>query len=328
MKKLALLTLSVAAIMIFNRCSNDVDINASYEQIVVVYGLLDPNDDTTYLKINKAFLGPDNALVMAKVPDSSNFIGALDVRVWPAGNPEDVHYFDTITINDKEEGTFYNPNQLIYYSAFSPDPDENYMLRILYKDEEISAEAITFSFATTDITSPGFALKIGINNDANPKAVTWNRKDDAPRYDVTIRFHFREIREDIADTVYRSFDWHRDTQKSTTGEEVESYYTGSTFYAALTQFVPYEDPDEEAKVIARFTGNIDFIVEAGGTELNTYMEVNEPSSSIIQDRPEYTNITNGIGIFSSRARAIKTKKLNDQTVALIKEDFYYLRFQY
>ena len=30
------------------------------------------------------------------------------------------------------------------------------------------------------------------------------------------------------------------------------------------------------------------------------MEVNEPSSSIIQERPEYTNIVNGIGLFSCR----------------------------
>ena len=30
------------------------------------------------------------------------------------------------------------------------------------------------------------------------------------------------------------------------------------------------------------------------------MEVNDASSSIVQERPEYTNIENGIGIFSSR----------------------------
>jgi len=328
MKKTALLILFLASIMAFNRCSNDVDINASYEQIVVVYGLLDPNEDTTYLKINKAFLGPDNALVMAKVPDSSQFIQKLDVRIWPADNPGDVHYFDTITVNDKEDGTFYNPNQVIYYSAFQPQPDMNYLLRIIYGDNEITSEAMTFSFSTFDITSPGFALKIGINNDVNPKAVAWNRKDDAPRYDVAIRFHFKEIHEGSADTVYRSFVWFRDTQKSSIGDEVESYYTGNTFYAALTEYVPYDDPAEEAKVTARFTDDIDFIVEAGGTDLNTYLEVNEPSSSIVQDRPEYSNIENGIGIFSSRARAVKTKKLNDQTVALIKEDFYYLKFQF
>jgi hypothetical protein len=130
------------------------------------------------------------------------------------------------------------------------------------------------------------------------------------------------------DTVYRSFIWFRDMQKSFVGEEVESYYTGSSFYAALEENVIYDDPAVEEKVTDRFTGKVEFIVEAGGTELNTYMEVNEPSSSIIQDRPEYSNIENGIGIFSCRMRAIKTKKLNDLTVAYLKENYFSMKFRF
>jgi hypothetical protein len=30
------------------------------------------------------------------------------------------------------------------------------------------------------------------------------------------------------------------------------------------------------------------------------MEVTEPSLSLVQERPSYTNITNGIGLFSAR----------------------------
>ena len=35
-------------------------------------------------------------------------------------------------------------------------------------------------------------------------------------------------------------------------------------------------------------------------ELSTYIDLNRPSNSIIQERPAYTNISNGIGIFSCR----------------------------
>ncbi len=328
MKKVSLLLLALVSLVLFNRCSTDVDINASYQQITVVYGLLDPLEDTTYLKINKAFLGPDNALVMAQVPDSSEFVEKLDVSIWEENTPENIYRFDTITITDKEPGTFYNPNQIIYYSALKPEVDKKYMLRILYKDTEITSDATTFSFTMTDITSPGFAKKIRIDNTADPKAIIWNRKDQAPRYDVVIRFHFKEIHEGSADTVYRFIDWHRDTQKSLVGLEIESYYTGNTFYVALETYVPYEDAAQEEKVTDRYTGNIEFIIEAGGTELNTYMEVTEPSNSIIQDRPEYSNINNGIGIFSTRTRAIKPKKLQDLTVSYIKENYYYLKFRY
>jgi hypothetical protein len=41
--------------------------------------------------------------------------------------------------------------------------------------------------------------------------------------------------------------------------------------------------------------------------MNTYMEVTEPSLSLVQERPPFTNIVNGIGLFSSRF----SKKQND-----------------
>ena len=37
-----------------------------------------------------------------------------------------------------------------------------------------------------------------------------------------------------------------------------------------------------------------------GDDLNTYMEVSAPSTGIVQEKPSFTNITNGIGIFSAR----------------------------
>lgn len=328
MKHIPLILLTLVTLFLYTGCSNDVDINAEYKQIVVVYGLLDTNDDTTYLKINKAYLGEGNALIMAQLPDSSEFIEKLNVTIWPEDNPDNIVSFDTITITNKEAGTFYNPNQVVYYSPFQPEVDKTYQLRVVYKDTEITGETSTFSFSRLDITSPGFALKIRIDNTTDPRAIIWNRKEEAPRYDVLVRFHFKELHEGSSDTVYRFIDWFRDTQKSLVGEEVESYYTGNTFYTAMETYVPYEDPAKEEQVTDRFTGDVEFIVEAGGTELNTYMEVTEPSNSIIQDRPEYTNLTNGIGIFSSRARAIKPKKLNDVTLAYIKENYYQLKFRY
>ena len=328
MKHISHILLVLVALFLYTGCSTDVAINAEYKQITVVYGLLDPNDDTTYLKINKAFLGEDNALVMAQVPDSSQYAEKLDVRIFPADNPDNIIYFDTITITNKEDGIFYNPYQIVYYSPFTPEENVTYNMQVFVGETEISAETKTFRFTYTDITTPGCAKKIRIDNTTDPRAIIWNRKDDAPRYDVVVRFHYKELHEGQTDTVYRYFDWFKDNRKALVGEEVESYYTGNLFYNALEAFVPYEDQAKEDMVTDRFTSTVEYIVLAGGTELNTYMEVNEPSSSIIQERPEYTNLTNGIGLFSSRAFAIKPKGLNDVTVAYIKENYYELKFRY
>ena len=70
---------------------------------------------------------------------------------------------------------------------------------------------------------------------------------------------------------------------------------GSTFYSVLAANIKPVDPN-----IKRVAGRIDYIFSVASEDLNTYMEVTEPSSSIVQYRPPFTNITNGIGLFSSR----------------------------
>jgi hypothetical protein len=36
-------------------------------------------------------------------------------------------------------------------------------------------------------------------------------------------------------------------------------------------------------------------------ELATYLEINSPVTGVIQERPEYTNINGGLGLFASRS---------------------------
>ena len=82
MKKIYLI-LSVFAI-VFTACETDFDVNAKWEEVTVVYGLLDAGDEkkTQKIKINKAFLGKMDALQMAQYADSINFNEEdLDVKI-------------------------------------------------------------------------------------------------------------------------------------------------------------------------------------------------------------------------------------------------------
>lgn len=46
--------------------------------------------------------------------------------------------------------------------------------------------------------------------------------------------------------------------------------------------------------------NLDLVMTVGTSNLMTYINVNKPFSGIVQERPPFTNINNGIGLFSSR----------------------------
>ena len=56
----------------------------------------------------------------------------------------------------------------------------------------------------------------------------------------------------------------------------------------------------EALVTKRVIEGIEFVLSCGNEDLNTYMEVNEPATGVVTERPSFTNIEDGIGIFGSK----------------------------
>ena len=66
----------------FSSCETDFNVNADWEEVTVVFGLLDQSQDRQYIRINKAFLGNESAYVMASVSDSLNYNpDSLEVKI-------------------------------------------------------------------------------------------------------------------------------------------------------------------------------------------------------------------------------------------------------
>src|SRR5678815_4548066 len=113
MKKLLIL---LALPLVLVSCSTDFDTTADYKEIMVAYGLLNQYDSKHYIKVNKAFLGEGNALVMAEQKDSINYPDILDVTLDKIDNgsvtASYVLHYDTAVL--KEPGVFNNPFQVLY----------------------------------------------------------------------------------------------------------------------------------------------------------------------------------------------------------------------
>ena len=83
---------------------------------------------------------------------------------------------------------------------------------------------------------------------------------------------------------------------------------GKKFFTFLRNSIPKDD----TKV--RAFKNLTLIMTVGTTDLETYINVNRPITGIVQERPQFTNINNGIGIFSSRFTHVRSDvSLNDWT---------------
>jgi hypothetical protein len=75
---------------------------------------------------------------------------------------------------------------------------------------------------------------------------------------------------------------------------MSSKLDGVKFFNFLSQNL-----SENNTVVRKFL-HLDLVMTVGTEDLNTYIKVNEPITGIVQQRPQFTNINNGIGIFSSR----------------------------
>ena len=111
MKKAFLL---LSAVVFINSCKTDFDTIAPYKEVMVVYGLLNPNETTQYIRISKAYLGEGNALVMAQQGDSINYADVLTVTMDRVLNGNTISSTtltrDTILTDDG----IFSPSAIVY----------------------------------------------------------------------------------------------------------------------------------------------------------------------------------------------------------------------
>ena len=305
MKKIFLLINFI--VLLFVSCETEFDVNAEGQEIMVVYGLLDSSKDTQYLKINKAFLGENDAMIMAQNSDLTNFYtGDLQVLIYKINNNEIV---DSISLDDtllfKENGVFPADENIIYYfidNNFLTGGSSYYLSVKNVKNENSvnSSTNLINTFSFNNFNSTQFLFGFYNNNPQIPaserflsKTMQWNKVPNGEIYQLDLRFNYSEKDKISQSLINKSVLWSQPLEEFS-GGLMTSEVEGVKFFNFLQQNI-----EENVDVERRFL-SIDIIMTVGSTELNTYIKVNEPITGIVQHRPPYTNIMNGIGLFSSR----------------------------
>ncbi len=290
-------------VLLFTSCETEFDVNADGDEIIVVYGLLDSSKDTQFVKINKAFLGEDDAMIMAQNSDITNFsTGDLKVIIYKLNNNAII---DSISLDDtllsKNDGIFSIDENIIYYFINNNflTGGSNYYLSVTDINTENSVNSSTnlinnFSFNNFNPNS----FLFGFYNPNQPdslkflsKTMEWNKVPNGEIYQLDLRFNYSE--ENGENYNIKSVLWSQPLEEFT-GGVITSTIEGVKFFNFLEQSI-----ETNEDVLRRFL-SIDIIMTVGTPELNTYIKVNEPITGIVQHRPPYTNIIDGIGLFSSR----------------------------
>lgn len=298
---------------VLNSCNNKLNVNAPWQDITVVYGLLNQNDTVHYLKITKAFLGEGDALQFAKNPDSSNYPDTLNVRVeeWNTGTLVKTLHFDKIILNNKEAGDsiFYFPYQVVYKNT--DKLNETSIYRLFIKNPKTGKETTSQTplVGQFNVEKPIPYGRASFDTIVDNE-VRWYAAKNGIQYQLVIRFFYTEVQ--IADTSQKNqytVDWVIFTNEKvfdSSGISPNQYFfPGKGFYQNIARHIDVNP------LVYRLAGKVEYMFTVAAGDLSTYMEVNEPSSTIVQEKPFFTNITNGIGLFSSRY---------DRTISLLPSD--------
>tara|TARA_B100000674_G_scaffold45669_1_gene31639 strand:+ start:751 stop:1728 length:978 start_codon:yes stop_codon:yes gene_type:complete len=317
--KIILLLFSV----FFLSCETDFDVNAEWQDVTVVFGLLDPNNEDQLIKINKAFLGPGDALQMASVADSTNYDPSeITVKVHRV-KQQTFGGYDTLasvtlsdTLLEKDEGLFSTEENIIYTfkkpSSFY-NTNSLYLLDILNENtqERITSETEIINTFSFESLNPSFEW--GLYNGELPdslkfrtKNIEWQKSPNGLIYQLDIVINFLENN----DTV--NLVWSQPLVEYTSGN-MSLQIKGEQFFQFLVNNL-------DNNTVKQFL-NLDLVMTIGTVELKTYIDVNKPFSGIVQERPTYKNINNGIGLFSSRFTYddIKGIRLTNSTINYLNE---------
>ena len=301
MKKISVFLLTLYCLLhIFTACKKEFSINAGWKDITVVYGLLDQGDAIHYIRVNKAFLGEGNSLLMAKSFDSTNYPkGVLDVKLleyinYP-GNPNKTYSLTWDTVR-KDIGVFYdptNPEQTVFKTTANLNQNYTYQLVITNLKTGKIITGLTNLVSSFDIVSPGPSLKFTFTGTSTIK---WYSTNNGASYQLTIRFHYTEINNITNISTSNYVDWFpiQTVSDNSNGTLLTRDFKADPFYYNLSSHIAV-NPN-----VKRIPGKVDFIFLVADNDLNTYLTINQPSNSVVQEKPEFTNINNGIGIFASR----------------------------
>jgi hypothetical protein len=314
-----------------------VDLYADYKDTAIIYAMLNYKADTNYVKITRAFCGtndnPINANEVALIYDSSNYDEKLDARLVEYKSTHGNYYepthreliLDTLTIHDKEEGVFYSPDQLVYYTSeplHTGSNQRNYRYRLV----AVKPDGDTITALTTMVGGEDFAIVSGAANfqleETNATGSTLFRTDGvAGVYELKMEFNYREQhngQEMKRKSVRRSFGTKPLSEfckiENSENTYYETYSLNWLFNALANAIGDDTVVNPNHPNVVRYIDDFVVTLSAAGEDLYYYYLANEAQQSSYAGLfTAYSNIVGGYGLFSSRTTINKTMKLSSTT---------------
>ena len=328
-QKLGLISLLIS-LLALTSCKNDLEINGPLESKLAVYGLINWTDTAHYLKIYKTFLTEDNIFVAAQNLDNYLLYDSIEVMLIENQNGAlSYHRFDTTTAIPKDSGIFTNPSQprrqvlYVCHDVLKPTSTFDLQIKNKYTGSLMASSGCTYNCVDKDLIKLPYPNSYGTPdyNPNNPLRFTSTQLNCANldqslitsskftfyvpvrngyKYEAYFNFYYWEKENVLTnpnDSVYKGPIKINIGSLSLTSEitPIKIDWNPSSFLSTLKYQLP-----PLGEYSSRGTDSLHLYVWVAGKEYADFINNNQSSLSIIEDRPTLTNISNGVGMLSSR----------------------------
>jgi len=309
-------------------CDNKIEINAPYNEIPIVYGMIDVDEDQHYIRIEKAFQNSDNvtSAEITQIPDSLYF-DTLVVKLYDANNPSNFVILDRYdgTKYPKDSGTFSSLRNTLYTTLTLPTRTGALGLSIYNPKSGRTYTASTNIISGGDFNNFGSNRNIAIN-ESPTRAIQYvfNKGVNAYMYDMFVRLYYKEMNaSDTTISVQKTLDFY--LAKGYLADNPFPYRNNSTAFNKIPwveflNFLPKAIRRDDTK-IRRVIG-LEYAAYGGSRDFADLQELSKPVIGFVQRNTEYSNIKEngkqiGIGIFTSRNYRSEEQSLIDSSLFFI-----------
>ena len=300
--------------LLFTRCAEEIDLQGNLESIPVVYCLLDLNSEDQFVRISRTWLLDTESSTQPPATDSLIFSepAVIYIEKWVENIPVSTYLFTKTTLV-KDSGYFPIKGQDVYMSNFKPETSIRYVLYVYFPviKRVLSAETFTTSFPVPEDPRGDLPREITITRDRG-YTTRWFSVRNAGCYQGIFTLNYLEkINDSYAfQKISLPFD---NVIIDRPDELISQVLNPNRFFNGMTLNIPI-NPAAQRELIG-----MEFTLVAGGQELGMSLRTTDIRDFTLDN--DFTNVDNGIGLFSSIARTWVTNlKFSDLTYEAIAND--------
>ncbi len=318
--KITLFIALTISLVTFNSCDVEFDPNGDWEETTIVYGVLDQDADTNFIRVQRCFLGEGNYIEFARQKDSIYYHqDELEVSLyafyeWESNGWDTINnarqkiYLNYTESYTKPEGGFYSEVAPIYYTTEKLNSDFIYYLVIKNTktgNVVTSNTKLVANYVVNEPSNSRFEFRYNPTLKQNQIVCKWinqsiNAKGEMGRlYQPAIKFNFIEN----GQLTHIFIDYSTVSNPFFDEDRTISYIaTEREFLSQIKEKIGKRAMAERKFLLDEPT--FELYVYACNEKLKNFMENNTPDLSL-SEKPIYTNIDNGVGIFASRRLHVK-----------------------